>query len=98
MTTSGVYRKRPVLVMAVQFNGENVAEMRESMPTMEFVTRNDGAFSSRRADVLAQMWDPVHSTWVDVKEGDWIVRGIRGEHRLCKNGIFITTYELAFPW
>lgn len=30
-------------------------------------------------DVKAQVYDYLHDTWVTVKKGDWVFRGIQGE-------------------
>jgi len=44
-------------------------------------------------DIHAQVWDRLHSTWVGVKPGMWIVRGIRGEFYPIDDGVLADTYE-----
>jgi hypothetical protein len=32
---------------------------------------------------------------MNVSDGDWIIKGVKGEFYPCKDDIFQTTYELA---
>lgn len=92
-TRAGRYRKRPVIVDAIQWTGDNADEVT--------------AFSGHRFDVLdpadatddpdatAQVLDSLHSTWVLVRTGDWIIRGVRGEYYPCRDEVFRETYEAA---
>ncbi len=44
------------------------------------------------ADLL--LWDGVaHNEWLPLALGDWVVRGVKGEHYPCKPDIFKETYE-----
>jgi len=81
------YRKRPVVVEAVQFTGtqESIDEVfrmgdlsdrpmtAEVSPTRLAIETLEGTM---RADV-----------------GDWIIRGVKGECYPCKPDIFAATYE-----
>ena len=82
------YRKRPVEVEAIRLAGESVSEAVQFVPPDQFagggVLPDDGRF------------------FVDIKtlegvmravEGDWIIRGVQGEHYPCKPDIFAATYE-----
>ena len=51
------------------------------------------------ASVLRQMsagWQiQTIEGWLDLTPGDWIIRGVAGEHYPCKPEIFAATYEKA---
>lgn len=40
------------------------------------------------------VFDELHDTWVKLKRGDWIVRGIRGEFYPVEEAVFAETYEV----
>ena len=83
----GKFRKKPVVIEAVQWNGHNDAEIAafcsaasfaypsgEGMPALTIATLE----GDHRANV-----------------GDWIIRGVKGEFYPCKPDIFAATYEEA---
>lgn len=37
--------------------------------------------------------DRLHATWVNVRTGDWIIKGIEGEFYPCRADVFAATYE-----
>lgn len=79
------YRKKPVIVDAVQFRiGDPLPDGVVMWPDLY----NEEA----RVPVI-------HTTegrrFVQVQDGDWIIRGIKGEFYLCKPDIFEATYEPA---
>jgi hypothetical protein len=86
------WRKKPVEVDAIQFDGENLEEVSD-------LTGVDGFRSVDEEDrtddpeIVAEVWDVLHSTWVGVKAGQWIIRGVRGEFYPCDPEVFATTYE-----
>lgn len=81
------YRKKPVVVEAIQFTGE-----RENIEMIR-------AFSSR--DISVSWADPIMpALMVNTLEGklrasvgDYIIKGVHGEFYPCKPDIFKTTYE-----
>lgn len=88
------YRKRPVEVEAVQWTGDNIDAM------FEFAGRDkfDLLDEQQRRDcddpeATAAVFDILHSTWVLVLPGQWIVKGIRGEFYPCAADVFAETYE-----
>ncbi|TWS25565.1 hypothetical protein FK530_22870 [Tsukamurella conjunctivitidis] len=54
----------------------------------EVVERRDGGFD-------AVVYDRLHGTWVNVRKGDWIIRGVEGEFYPCREDVFAATYEAA---
>lgn len=77
------FRKRPVEVEAIQWNGAN---------SNEVYRFTDGQFDSDKPGV-AQVYDYLHDTWVWLDQNDWIIRGVQGEFYPCKQDIFSLTYE-----
>ena len=89
-------RKKPVEVQAVQWTGANLVEVVEPtgasrfFPLDEHDRRNSGD-----PDATATVYDVLHSTWVLVKNGQWIIRGVKGEFYPCDEAVFAETYEPA---
>src|SRR5690606_13292840 len=80
------YRKKPVVIQAIQFNGSNHQEV------------VDFAKSSHKEYVLVDEDEIVIQTLegnMIASPGDWIIRGIHGEYYPCKPEIFEASYELA---
>lgn len=82
------FRKKPVVIEAVQFTGENDAEV------FLFLGFSKTYFSG----------EPGPSQKIEIRtlegvltasRGDWIIKGIRGEFYPCKPDIFEATYERA---
>ena len=75
------FRKKPVVIEAVQFHG-NFDELEE------FVG-GDAEFRDGEL-VIATLEGPLHASI-----NDWIIKGIKGEFYPCKPDIFEATYEPA---
>jgi hypothetical protein len=84
------YRKRPVIIEARQWTGQNFAEMQEFATTFSTVAAEDRV---EDPDITAEVFDELHSTWVGVHDGDWVIKGIRGEFYPCRPDVFAETYE-----
>ena len=90
------FRKKPVVIEAVQWTGENLPEVFkftgkhqefdtwfENWKTYEnYVKKNGNTFKiiTLEGTMTAQ-------------PGDWIIRGVNGEHYPCKPDIFEATYD-----
>ena len=85
------YRKKPVVIEAVQWTGENLDEammfcagdatyelMRQGNSELVIATLEDGA--GLEAKHVAS-------------RGDWIIKGVQGEFYPCKPDIFAATYD-----
>lgn len=74
------YRKLPVVIDAVQWSGSNEAEVSDFVGTsVLFVERNGVLIPTLEGAMRADV-------------GDWIIRGVAGEHYPCKAAIFEATY------
>ena len=76
------YRKKPIIIEAVQWTGDNLEELRDFVPE-EF----------RYNKVSEPMGIRTLEGVMTVSVGDWIIKGIQGEFYPCKPDIFEATYE-----
>lgn len=77
------FRKKPVIVDAIQWNGENINEIADFMKWRNFEHDN-------RSGLIIKTLEGFHIATI----GDFIIRGIAGEFYPCKPDIFNQTYEL----
>lgn len=77
------YRKKPVVIEAVQWRGENYAEVLAFAKTLRTGRDEDG---SLRIPTLEGV--------MKAATGDWIIKGVKGEFYPCKPDIFDAIYEL----
>lgn len=77
------YRKKPVVVEAIQFDGTNAVQIAEM-----FGWDCTGADEPAEALVIETL-----NGEVTAEIGEWIVKGVAGEPYLCRNDIFQATYE-----
>jgi hypothetical protein len=79
------YRKRPVVIEAVQLTLENRPEVAEWCGG-EYST---GGFYDDDPGLDIPTLEGVMSA----KVSDWIIQGVQGEFYPCKHDIFVQTYE-----
>ncbi len=89
---TATFRKRPVEVTAVEWSGNNFDEVTAltgptNFDTVEPEDRGDDP------EITAQVFDKLPSTWVGVKTGQWIIRGVVGEFYPIDPGVLADTYE-----
>lgn len=87
------YRKKPVVIEAMRFDGTNYRALR-------VFTDNDFCMVAPEdrtddPECIAEVYDKLHSTWIGVKAGQWIIRGLKGEFYPCDPQVFENTYEVA---
>jgi len=75
------YRKLPVIIQAVQYDGHNLIEI------MAFV--NGPVVIEAGNDIFINTLEGR----MHVSEGDYIIKGVKGEFYPCKPDIFEGTYE-----
>jgi hypothetical protein len=75
------FRKKPVVIEAVRWTGENREELTRFCPRVEFEFVGCGAYVNTLEGEMKAL------------AGDWIIRGVRGEFYPCKPDIFEATYE-----
>ena len=82
------YRKKPVIIEAIQWNGENIDECLDFMREGED-TAFEGVYYS---DIKIDIKTLEGTMTADI--GDFIIKGVNGEFYPCKPDIFEKTYEL----
>lgn len=85
MNTTGWFRKRPVVVEAIQWTGENTGAIWDAFGTS--CVYGPTEHNSGRLVITTLEGDMAASV------GDWIIRGIHGELYPCKQAIFEATYD-----
>lgn len=80
------FRKKPVVIEAIQFTGDNVDDIYEFVDTKK-MTHVIGF--DRRIDIIIFTLEGRMQAGVS----DWIIKGVNGEFYPCKNDIFIKTYD-----
>lgn len=81
----GKYRKKPIVIEALQWNGTNFNEIHD-------FTRDNSSFLLNDAKELVLV---VHTLEGDMtaSEGDFIICGVNDEFYACKPDVFEKTYE-----
>ena len=77
------FRKRPVVIEAVRWDGTNLSEIAALGGAREYeqdFLGDDLVINTLEGDMRAS-------------KGDWIIRGVKGELYPCKPDIFAATYE-----
>jgi hypothetical protein len=80
------YRKKPVVIEAIQFDfapatADRIVEMKGDIEGLLFDERGL-TITTLEGDMLAQ-------------DGDYVIKGVKGELYPCKPDIFYATYESA---
>jgi hypothetical protein len=83
------YRKKPVVIDAVQWNGTVTDELRALFGDRAVVVK-DGPTGPTAPKLLAIR--TLEGT-MDAEVGDWVIKGVAGELYPCKPHIFAATYE-----
>jgi len=76
-----MFRKKPVVIEAIQFNG--------NFDEIEKFVGGDAEFRGSEL-IVATLEGPLHASPLD-----WIIKGVKGEFYPCKPDIFTATYEPA---
>ena len=74
------YRKKPVVIEAVQWHNGDKHEAVENNPLNNPMTPNDPCIKTLEG-------------YLHVSDGDFIIKGVNGEFYPCKPDIFEKTYE-----
>lgn len=88
------YRKKPVVIEAVQYVDESYASFAKVRKLAgKHFTIVEPEDRLEDPDIVAQVYDKLHATWVGVKVGQWIIKGVQGEFYPCDSEVFDATYE-----
>ena len=89
------YRKKPVVIEAIQWNGDNLNEIKEFVGESLDYSIIDTAWKVGKGAPYVLM--KIHTLEGDHEctKGDYIIKGVQGEFYPCKPDIFEQTYEVA---
>lgn len=75
------FRKKPVVIEAVKWNGELSEEVKNFIPEERYnINTSFLIIHTLEGNMIAE-------------KGDWIIKGVKGEFYPCKPDIFEKTYE-----
>ena len=87
------YRKKPVVIEAVQWNGFNLEEIKEFVGDSLIYDISDAAWKvGKDAPTIHIGIKTLEGNHICSK-GDYIIKGVQGEFYPCKPDIFMQTYE-----
>lgn len=76
-------QKQPIVVEAVQYDGENQKEIEAFMETGSYV------HNFEKFMIVTPEGNMI------ITEGDWVIRGVNGEYYPCKPDIFQKSYSIV---
>lgn len=98
-TTIRQYRKKPVIVEAVQLDNINapsaVRWIGEDKAKMNL--ESDAAYQAGKAPPVFSVTIQTLEGDIKAMPGDYIIKGVQGEFYPCKPDIFEKTYEVVEP-
>ena len=81
------FRKKPIVIEAIQFTGEeslcDIFKLQGVKPARTITASHGSIYISTLEGKM------------EARPGDWIIKGIKGECYPCKPDIFEATYELV---
>ena len=80
----GRYRKRPVIVEAIRWDGKNSQQINDWIPGSFLCWSTDHAPCINTTEGMMR-----------AELGDWIIKGVKGEFYPCKPDVFSATYDHA---
>jgi hypothetical protein len=90
------FTTKPFEITAMRFDGDNTDEITEFTGPHRFHTV-DQEDHVDDPNIVAEVWDELHGTWVGVLKGQWIIKGIKGEFYPCDPEVFAAKYEPVTP-
>jgi len=91
MTEIERYRKKPVVIEAIQWDG--TSDLAIEIASRIIVQGGDATYDSYENELSIVTPEGI----MRVSPGDYVIRGFRGEFYPCKPHIFENTYEPEFP-
>jgi len=86
------YRKKPVVIEAVQLRWDTWSEMCDFIDAGKLT---DGKPQGNQDGEAIGLDIPTLEGLMHANENDWVIRGVKGELYPCKPDIFEATYELV---
>ena len=94
------YVTKPIEIEAMKFDGKTFDDIRNwskthTTPNGHTHYNFDEASNwvMEGEGIVAVVWDYLHKTWVGVRAGDYIIKGMKGEFYPCDPEVFEAKYE-----
>ena len=88
------YRKKPVTVQGIRFNNsQDLSNVSEVLEFTGHYFRVRDIVDVGNSVITAEVYDYLHDTWVGVKDGDVILRGVQGELYPHDGTLFEKVYD-----
>lgn len=87
------YRKKPVVIEAIQWTGNNLKEVIEFIDSEFAYEPNTTYFTNKFSYNGTDLYINTLEGKMKVNQNDYIIKGIKGEYYPCKPDIFDETYE-----
>lgn len=91
------YVKKPVVVEAVKYNGNNIEEvkefMKEQLDKLHFESMDASNLEEGKLSMVDFLAIQTLEGVMTVSDGDYIIKGVNGEFYPCKPDIFKKKYE-----
>jgi hypothetical protein len=91
--TRQAFRKLPVVVEAVRWTGGNLNEVRVLAGDNFYALSWEDRVNCDDPDATATVYDKLHSSWILVFDGQWVIKGVKGEFYPIADDVLRETYE-----
>ena len=88
------FRKKPVVIEAVQWTGHAQSSIAVDIFMKLFPKQSE--VTGSKAEGNAKLLIPTLEGVMEASEGDWIIKGVKGEFYPCKPDIFEQTYDAVW--
>lgn len=93
MSNVKLYSKIPVTISAIQYtNPEDADRIAEIIGFSGAAFRIRNEWERKDSVITAEIYDELHDTWVGVKNGDYIIKGLQGEFYPHDEALFPQAY------
>lgn len=89
------YRRKPVVIEAIQWNGDNLKEVMEFIGSECKYESNTRYITNKFSYINSVLTINTLEGDMEASKGDYIIKGIKGEFYPCKPDIFQATYEVV---
>ena len=87
------YRKKPIVIEAVQWNGHNLEEIKKFVGDSLIYNISDAAWKVGKGTPTVHIKIKTLEGIMLARAGDYIIRGVDGEIYPCKAEVFWRSYE-----
>lgn len=89
------YRKKPVVIEAIQWNGLNLTEIMDFVGKDLIVETYDAGYQAGATPLAIGLKIRTLEGDMNISISDYVINGVQGEFYPCKPDIFEQTYELV---